>query len=153
MKDQDSQFLQRAVELAGDNVEQGGQPFGAVLVKDGEVLAEAVNTSHLEHDPTAHAETEALREAGKRWRRTQHPGSVMYASGKPCAMCLAAMYLANVERIVFAADDEDGAPYGLSTAELYAELAKPEDARRMQWEYLPIPAKRDIYRRWFDQRG
>ena len=98
----DQRHLQRAVALAQDNVARGGRPFGAVLVKHGEVLVEAVNQIHLDQDPTAHAEMLAMRRASQQLG-TRLEGCVIYASGQPCPMCLGAMYLCGVSRVVFAA--------------------------------------------------
>ena len=92
----DKTLMQRAVDLARQSVDQGGEPFGAVLVLNGKVLAEAMNQAHIDHDPTAHAEIQALRIASRENARGAHPGSVMYASGKPCPMCMAAMVNAGV---------------------------------------------------------
>ncbi|MCB2251940.1 nucleoside deaminase [Pseudomonas chlororaphis] len=143
----DQEYLQRAVELARQNVAAGGRPFGAVLVHDGQVLAETVNQIHLTQDPTAHAELLAIRVA------SQHlgprlDGSVIYASGQPCPMCLAAMYLCGVERAVFAADNASAEPFGLSTAAIYAQLAQPEAARRLPVQHLPQAAMTRIYHDW-----
>lgn len=152
-EERDTLFLKRAVALAARNVEAGGQPFGAVLVKDRQVLAEGVNQSHVHCDLTAHAEIQALRHAGQALGDTTFPGSTMYASGKPCAMCLAAMHLAHVSQVVYAADDAVGEPYGWSTAELYAELAKPLADQRIKWRYLPLQEKRNVYARWKELHG
>lgn len=91
---QDHDFLQRAVDLAQQNVEKGGQPFGAVLVRDSTVLADGVNDVHIDCDPTAHAEIQALRHAGHTHGTPKFDGTTMYASGKPCAMCMSAMIMA-----------------------------------------------------------
>lgn len=87
----DKQFIQQAISLATENVKVGGRPFGAVIVKNGQVIAHAVNQITATNDPTAHAELLALREAGKVLGRAKLDDCVVYASGQPCPMCLAAM--------------------------------------------------------------
>ena len=143
----DELYLKRAVELARNNVATGGRPFGAVLVKDDQVLAEAVNEIHLSQDPTAHAELLAIRSTSQRLG-ARLDGCVMYASGQPCPMCLSAMYLSGVERVVFAASNEQGEVFGLSTAALYAQLALPLNKQKLPVQQLPQLAMTEIYRQW-----
>ena len=135
----DKILMQRAVDLACQSVAQGGEPFGAVLVQDGIVLAEAMNQAHIDHDPTAHAEIQALRTASREQARFTHPGSIMYASGKPCPMCMAAMVNAGVERVVFCADDKIGGPFGYSTEAGYARMQQDFGAQGAMVEHLPMP--------------
>ncbi|NMZ01223.1 nucleoside deaminase [Pseudomonas proteolytica] len=143
----DQAWLQRAVALAQDNVAQGGRPFGAVLVKDGAVLVEAVNQIHLDQDPTAHAEMLAIRRASQQLG-PRLEGCVIYASGQPCPMCLGAMYLCGVARVVFAASNEMAAPFGLSTAAVYQQMSLPLTAQQLPVEHLPMPAMQALYRQW-----
>jgi tRNA(Arg) A34 adenosine deaminase TadA len=115
-------FLRQAIEFAFDNVRRGGRPFGAVVVRDGAVIATGVNETALIHDPTAHAELLAIRAASRALESPRLDGCVVYASGHPCPMRLAAMHLAGVKEAAFAYGREDGEPFGLSTAALYREL-------------------------------
>lgn len=127
-------YLLDSIRLAMGNVKDRKQatwPFGAVLVKDGQVLARAVNQVDELCDPTAHAEIQALRIAAKAQGSTDLSGSVMYASGYPCSMCHTAMLLAGVKKVYFAYSNEDGEPYDLSAARGYVELAKAEDQREL----------------------
>src|SRR5690606_656580 len=121
----DNTFLDQAIKLAFDNVEEGGRPFGAVVVKDGNIIATGVNRMQADCDPTAHAELLALRAAGKALQSPRLDGCEAYASGQPCPMCFAAMRMAGVENILFAYSSEQAEPFGLSTAKIAAELAKP----------------------------
>lgn len=125
-------FMRRAVALARANIAAGGRPYGAVLVRGDEVIAEAVNENHLEHDPTAHAELLAIRRAGKKLGTTSLKDCVVYASGQPCPMCLAAMHLSGIPRAYFAYSNEDGAPYGLTTAHIYEQMTRPFDQQRVE---------------------
>lgn len=127
-------YLLDSIRLAMGNVKDRKQatwPFGAVLVKDGQVLARAVNQVDELCDPTAHAEIQALPIAAKAQGSTDLSGSVMYASGYPCSMCHTAMLLAGVKKVYFAYSNEDGEPYDLSAARGYVELAKAEDQREL----------------------
>ncbi|MCU1726960.1 nucleoside deaminase [Pseudomonas sp. 7P_10.2_Bac1] len=143
----DQHYLARAVELAQGNVSAGGRPFGAVLIKDGKVLVEAVNEIHLSQDPTAHAELLTLRRASERLG-ARLDGCVIYASGQPCPMCLAAMYLSGISRVVYGAANEVGEPFGLSTADLYRQLALPLNEQTLKVQHLPQPAMAEVYRDW-----
>ncbi|MGE8149886.1 nucleoside deaminase [Pseudomonas vancouverensis] len=143
----DQQWLQRAVDLAHDNVAQGGRPFGAVLVANGQVLVEAVNQIHLTGDPTAHAELLAIR-AASRQAGTRLNECVIYASGQPCPMCLAAMYLSGISRVVFAASNEVAEPFGLSTAKIYEQMTLPLTEQKLAVEYRQHPAMPLLYSAW-----
>ena len=133
-------FLSQAVALAGANVrERRGRPFGAVLVRDGQVLATGVNEVAMTGDPTAHAELQAIRSACRITGAVRLDGYVMFASGHPCPMCLTAMYLTGIRRVYCAFSNEAGEPFGLSTAEIYADLARPARERAVHVECSPIP--------------
>ncbi len=142
-------FMREAIALARANIADGGRPFGAVLVRDGEILARAANGIHRDHDPTAHAELLAIRQAGLRLGSPRLDGCVIYASGHPCPMCLAAMHLCGIGEAWFAYSNEDGAPYGLSTAAVYAEMALPPDAHATLRLARLRPAGEDgLYAEW-----
>lgn len=131
-------FLREAIRLARDNVRQGGRPFGAVLVKDDKIVASGVNETHLSGDPTAHAELLAIRAAGQALNTPRLEGCTVYASGQPCPMCLAAMHMAKISAVAYAFSNEDGAPFGLSTAAVYAELAKPFAVQSLKIAHVPV---------------
>ncbi|AQT91913.1 MULTISPECIES: nucleoside deaminase [Pseudomonas] len=143
----DHQHLQRAIRLAQANVAQGGRPFGAVLTHNGEVLVEAVNEIHLTQDPTAHAELLAIRAASQQLG-ARLDGCVIYASGQPCPMCLSAMYLCGVERVVFAASNAMAEPFGLSTAAIGQQVGLPVSEQRLPIQHLPDAAMTALYREW-----
>jgi guanine deaminase len=138
--DDTERYLDEAISLASANMDQGGRPFGAVVVKDGAVIATGVNEILASNDPTAHAELTALRAASQALASPNLAGCTVYASGHPCPMCLAAMRLAGVSRVFYAHSNEEAAPYGLSTAALYAELAKPLSEQSMPVHHVPVPA-------------
>lgn len=147
---QTRRFLFQAIELARENMEKGGRPFGAVIVRGGEVLACGVNEILATNDPTAHAELMAIRSASKRLGSPRLDGCAVYASGHPCPMCMAAMRLAGVAEVYYAYSNEDGEPYGLSTAAIYADLAKPFAEQSMKIHYDPVRLENgpDLYAEW-----
>lgn len=118
-------LLREAVRLAQSNRASGGRPFGAVLALGGERIASGVNEIVHSHDPTAHAEMQALRAASRLLGRPRLDGCIVYASGHPCPMCLAAMVMGGVQAVYYAFDNDDAAPYGLSSAAAYAALRLP----------------------------
>ena len=146
----EKRFLCEAIELAHANIAKGGRPFGAVVVKDGEVVATGVNEIHSSNDPTAHAELTAIRAASRKLGSPNLAGCSVYASGHPCPMCMAAMRMAGVGEVTYAYSNDDGAPYGLSTAEIYAELVKPFVEQSMKIRYVPVRSAQhpDIYADW-----
>ncbi|MDE5605894.1 MAG: nucleoside deaminase, partial [Bacteroidales bacterium] len=100
-------FMQRAIELAEQNIRQGGGPFAAVIVKDGRIVAETGNTVTKSLDPTAHAEVNAIREACRRLQTFELSGCEIYSSCEPCPMCMAAIYWARLDKLYFAATRQD----------------------------------------------
>ncbi len=106
-------WMAQAIQLALENVAEGGRPFGALVVRDDEVLGTGVNRALQDHDPTAHAELLALRAAGERTGSPNLNGAVVFASGQPCPMCQAAAMFAGVDRMVFAAGVELAVSAGL----------------------------------------
>jgi tRNA(Arg) A34 adenosine deaminase TadA len=104
-------FIRRTVDLARANVEQGGRPFACIIVKDGAILAKGVNRVAQTHDPTAHAEIEAIRVAAARLQSETFTGCEFYILAHPCPMCLAAMYYCSPDRVVFITTREDYSRY------------------------------------------
>ncbi|MGE0752699.1 MAG: nucleoside deaminase [Variibacter sp.] len=143
-------FLCEAIELAHRNIENGGRPFGAVVVKDGAVIATGMNEIFATNDPTAHAELVAIRAASQALASPDLSGCAVFASGHPCPMCMAAMRLAGVGAVTYAYSNDDGAPYGLSTAAIYADLAKPfpEQSMTIRYEPVRLQSHPDLYAEW-----
>ncbi|MBU3696176.1 nucleoside deaminase [Dechloromonas sp.] len=146
---QDDRFLARAIELAATGSRRGdGGPFGAVIVRNGQIIAEGWNRVVASHDPTAHAEIAAIRDACQRLGQFHLPGTVLYASSEPCPMCLSAAYWARVERVVFANSRAEAAAIGFCDDRLYDELNRHFSARSMVMEHLPLPGALDPLREW-----
>jgi tRNA(Arg) A34 adenosine deaminase TadA len=148
-------YLLDSIRLAMDNVRQrSGQPFGAVVARAGELVATGFNQMEALNDPTAHAEMQALRNAGRALGQSDLSGCTVYASGYPCAMCLAAMSQAGIEQVWFAYDNEDGAPFGLSAAPSYQELLRPDGERRLKFSArrVRLPDE-DPYQAWHEMQA
>ncbi len=143
-------YLCEAIELAHANVKSGGHPFGAIVVKDGEVIATGVNEVISTNDPTAHAELTAIRAATRKTNSPSLAGCSVYASGNPCPMCMAAMRMAGVNEVYFAYSNAEAEPYGLSTAAVYADLAKPFSEQSMTIRHIParLESGVDLYGEW-----
>lgn len=148
-----NRYLRLAIDLARANIGKGGRPFGALVVKDGALIATGVNEILSTNDPTAHAELTALRAASRKLGSPDLSHCVVYASGHPCPMCLAAMRLAGVREVAYAYSNDDAAPFGLSTAALYEELAKPFARQSMTIRHLPVQTdgRPDLYVEWAQQ--
>jgi len=120
--DTDHAFLQEAVQLALDSVDQGGAPFGAVVVHNGRVIARAGNRAKQDCDATAHAEVAAIRLAGQALGDAHMPEATLYASCEPCPMCLAAAHWARIPRIVYAAPQETANRAGFADGNIAEQL-------------------------------
>ena len=116
------QLMQRAIDLAVANVANGGGPFGAVIARNGEIVAEGVNRVTSQHDPTAHAEVQAIRKACQELNTFDLEGCDIYSSCEPCPMCLGAIYWAHLDHLYFAGTKFDAAKAGFDDAFIYQEL-------------------------------
>jgi tRNA(Arg) A34 adenosine deaminase TadA/catechol 2,3-dioxygenase-like lactoylglutathione lyase family enzyme len=143
----DAGLLERAVALARANVEAGEEPFGSLVVRDGEVLGEGVNTTRRDADPTAHAEVAAVREACRRLGTIDLGGATVFTSCEPCPMCRTVAVLAGVTRIVYAVPAEIAAGYGF-------ELSAPGAEMMAAWplpdllEQMPTPGAEEPFERF-----
>ncbi|PKO48981.1 MAG: nucleoside deaminase [Betaproteobacteria bacterium HGW-Betaproteobacteria-4] len=150
----DDQFLARAIELARHGSESGeGGPFGAVIVRDGKIIAEGWNRVVASHDPTAHAEISAIRTACAGANSFHLHGCTLYASSEPCPMCLSAAYWAHIDRIVFANSRAEAAAIGFCDDELYSELNRHFSSRSIVMEHHPTPGALEPLERWAANPG
>ena len=125
-------FIKMAIDLASENVKSGnGGPFGAVIVKDGEIVATGVNTVTTSNDPTAHAEVNAIRNACAELNNFQLDGCEIYSSCEPCPMCLGAIYWARADKLYFAATKVDAANANFDDSFIYKEIDLPIGERRL----------------------
>ena len=142
------ELMMRACQLAEESVRQGGGPFGAVIARNGEIIAEGSNCVTIHHDPTAHAEVTAIRKATKALATHDLSGCEIYTSCEPCPMCLGAIYWAHIDRLYYACNKYDAADAGFDDSFIYKELALTKDERRLKTEILiPEEAKR-IFEEW-----
>lgn len=128
--EQDRNFMREAIRLASQSVERGGGPFGAVIVKDGKIVAGSSNSVTINLDPTAHAEVSTIRAACKALGTFDLSGCDIYTSCEPCPMCLGAIYWAHLDRIFYANNRKDAAEIDFDDDFIYEEIAKPLDGRK-----------------------
>jgi tRNA(Arg) A34 adenosine deaminase TadA len=149
MSKQDVIFMQRAIALAevGMNSNSGG-PFGCVIVKDGEIIAEGYNCVTSTNDPTAHAEIVAIRQACEKLSTFQLTGCTLYTSCEPCPMCLGAIYWARPARVVFAATRQEAAAIGFDDQFIYEEINRKMNRRSIPFDQLKAPAAAKIFKAW-----
>ena len=122
--EQDRQFMREAIRLANNSVENGGGPFGAVIVKDGEIVAASSNSVTIDNDPTAHAEVNTIRKACRKLNTFDLSGCTIYTSCEPCPMCLGAIYWAHIDRIFYGNTRSDARDIGFADDFIYEELAR-----------------------------
>jgi tRNA(Arg) A34 adenosine deaminase TadA len=146
--------MQRAIALAVENVKSGaGGPFGAVIAKDGRVIAEGVNRVTQTNDPSAHAEIMAIREACRALGTFQLSGCELYTSCEPCPMCLGAIYWARPDRVFFGATAEDAAAAGFDDSFIYQELRREPSHRKIPMTPIMRDDALAAFRAWRDQSG
>jgi guanine deaminase len=142
-------FLKRAIDLAVAGVNSGtGGPFGAVIVKDGEIIAEGQNNVTSSNDPTAHAEVTAIREACKKLGVYQLDDCILYTSCEPCPMCLGAIYWARPKKVYFAAKHTDAAGAGFDDSFIYDEIATSHESRKISFHELDLENKLEPFEAW-----
>ncbi len=141
--------MAEAIRLAKENVEQlKGGPFGAVIVKDGEIIARGVNTVTADNDPTAHAEINAIRNAAKKLGNFQLEDCEIYSSCEPCPMCLGAIYWARPAKLVFAATKQDAADAGFDDSFIYRELSLPANERKIPTSQRMRQEAKKVFSLW-----
>ena len=130
------ELMRKAIELSIENVKNGGGPFGAVIARDGEIIATGVNRVTAQHDPTAHAEVSAIRSAAAKLETFNLSGCEIYTSCEPCPMCLGAIYWARLDKIYYANNKTDAKDIGFDDSFIYDELNLPRDKRKLPAESL-----------------
>lgn len=123
--EQDKLWMREAIRLADESVKNGGGPFGAVVVKDGELVAGSANSVTINNDPTAHAEVNAIRAACRKLNTFDLTGCVIYTSCEPCPMCLGAIYWARISRIYYGNTRKDARDIDFADDFIYEELERP----------------------------
>lgn len=131
MSRNDLDYMRKAIQISIENVEKGGGPFGAVIVKNGQVIGVGANRVTLKCDPTAHAEVEAIREACQKINNFDLSGCEIFTSCEPCPMCLSAIYWARISKIYFANTKKDAAAISFDDDFLYQEIPKEITQRKI----------------------
>ncbi len=145
------EFLREAIRLAVESVNSGnGGPFGAVVVRDGEIIGRGANRVTSDNDPTAHAEIEAIREACRSLGSFQLTDCEIYSSSEPCPMCMAAIYWARPRQVMYAADKHVAALAGFDDEFIYEELAKPIEARSIDMRQVEVDEAGQALALWED---
>ena len=145
-------FMRRAIAISGERMRAGlGGPFGAVVVKDGKIIAEGFNQVTSSSDPTAHAEVVAIRQACSALGRFSLEGCELYTSCEPCPMCLGAIYWARLDRVYYANDREDAARIGFDDDHIYREFAKAMNERSLEFIHMPMKEARAVFQEWVDK--
>ena len=141
-------LMRRAIQLSDESVEKGGGPFGAVIARNGEIVAEGSNNVTLHCDPTAHAEVTAIRNATKKLGTFDLTGCEIYTSCEPCPMCLGAIYWAHLDKIYYANNRKDAAKIGFDDDFIYQEIElKPEDRQKKSEKLLRKEAL-EVFKKW-----
>ena len=147
----DEAFMREAILLSVESVAQGGGPFGAVIVKDGEIIASRSNSVALDNDPTAHAEVNAIRAACRALDTFDLAGCVIYASCEPCPMCLGAIYWAGIDRIYYANTRQDAEAIAFADNFIYEDMDRPMAQRNIPIIQLLRDEAQSAFRAWTEK--
>ncbi len=142
------EYMARAIQLATNNVDKGGGPFGAVVVKNGEIIAESANSVTNDNDPTAHAEINAIRKACEQLSTYDLTGCAIFSSCEPCPMCLGAIYWARLDELNFACNKDDAASSGFDDAFIYEELKFNYKQRKLKTDQFMRTDALQSFQRW-----
>ena len=154
MTDNNDVFMKEAIRLSINNVEEGkGGPFGAVVVKDGKIIARGVNLVTSTNDPTAHAEVVAIREACKVLNTFQLDDCEIYTSCEPCPMCLGAIYWARPAKLYYANSKEDATVINFDDQFIYEEMARPIQERKLFTKQMLREEALEAFKKWSESTG
>ena len=152
MSNQDQEFIRRAIQLAKEGMDKNaGGPFGAVIVRNGKIVAEGYNKVTSTNDPTAHAEVTAIRNACKELKTFQLDDCILYTSCEPCPMCLGAIYWARFKKVFYALEQTDAATIGFDDQFIYDEIDKSKDARKIPFQQIGREEALPVFQEW-DQK-
>lgn len=147
-------FLERSVEIAKKGMLSGkGGPFGCVIVRNNEIIAEGCNLVTSTNDPTAHAEVVAIREACKRLNTYQLADCEVYASCEPCPMCLGAIYWARVKSVVYANNRHDAAAIDFDDNFIYREINTADTAKQIPFIHHPLVSAKELFDQWLTKEN
>lgn len=143
--------MREAIKLSAESVQSGGGPFGAVIVRNGEIIARGENRVTVCNDPTAHAEVSAIREAAARMGTYDLSGCEIYSSCEPCPMCLGAIYWARLDRLYYAGTRADAANVGFDDAHIYEELPLDPSQRELPTQTLLREEAQRVFEAWAEK--
>jgi len=149
---EDEKFMMMAIKLSEDNIDSGGGPFGAVIVRDGEVIATGTNRVVPNADPTAHAEVIAIRNACAALGTFQLEGCTVYSSCEPCPMCLSALYWAGVSRICYGNTKDDAKAIDFDDSFIYDQLELKYEDRSIKCEHFMRSEALKAFRKWDEKK-
>ncbi len=141
-------FIDRAIELSLEGVASGGGPFGAVVVKNGQIIGEGKNSVVPGQDPTAHAEINAIRQACRTLATHDLSSCVIYTSCEPCPMCLGAIWWARLKKIYYCNSRTDAAAIDFDDNDIYQEISRPVAQRKLPAEQLDSPEALEVFELW-----
>lgn len=141
-------YMQEAVKLSKESVKSGGGPFGAVIVKDNEIIARSFNSVTKDNDPTAHAEVNAIRQATQNLQDFDLSGAVIYSSCEPCPMCLGAIYWARLDKLYYANTKDDAKDIGFDDSFIYEEIELPKDQRKLPHVQVMRKEALEAFKMW-----
>ncbi len=149
---EDAKFMAMAIRLSEENIDDGGGPFGAVIVRDGEIIATGANRVVPNSDPTAHAEVMAIRNACAKLGTFQLKGCTVYSSCEPCPMCLSALYWAGVDRICYGNTKNDAKAIDFDDSFIYDQLELNYEERSIKCEHFMRSDALRAFRKWEDNK-
>ena len=149
MKEEEhTRYMQRSIELAQQSVRDGGGPFGAVIVREGRVIAEGSNRVTLNNDPTAHAEISVIRKACENLGTFDLAGCTIYSSCEPCPMCLSAIYWAHIDKIYYGCNKTDAKEIGFDDSFIYDQLDLAPERRKISATEILRKEALSAFRMW-----
>jgi len=140
--------MRKAIQLSIENIDKGGGPFGAIIVRNGEIIAQAANSVTNDNDPTAHAEVNAIRKASKKINSFDLSDCEIYTSCEPCPMCLGAIYWSGIKTVYYGNNKQDAANINFDDKFIYEELDKPIDKRNVKFEQLLPEEAKIAFTKW-----
>lgn len=147
-EDYNPEYMKLAARLSIDNIDRGGGPFGAVVVKDNEIVATGVNSVTIDNDPTAHAEVNAVRAACRHLNSFRLEGCTVYSSCEPCPMCLSALYWAGVKKVYYGNTKEDAEAIDFSDKFIYEEIEREPHNRHMPGIHVASEDTIKAFEKW-----
>ena len=146
------EFMRKAIRMSVENIERGGGPFAAIIVKNGEVVSTGINSVAEDNDPTAHAEINAIRSATQKLQRFKLTDCVLFTTCEPCPMCLGAVYWAGIPEIYYGNSREDAGKYGFDDSHIYQQIGMALDNRQVRFTRILGKEAIEAFNYW-DQKG